>query len=272
MFRTRLISGIILVAAALASIILGGWVLYIVLLALSLIGAFEFYRATGLREEGKTFSAPELCGYIGIVAYYFTLVGFNGTRFAAAQSELRLAVLALALLLLFFVTVFAYPRIHVEKIFKAFFGIIYLGVLFSYIYLTRMLPGGAFVVWLIFLSSWGSDTGAYCVGMLVGRHKLAPKLSRKKSIEGAIGGVAIAVLLGFIYALATKGPAVPYMIICLSGALISMVGDLAASAVKRQYEIKDYGHLIPGHGGVLDRFDSVLFTAPVIYFLSLLLL
>lgn len=101
---------------------------------------------------------------------------------------------------------------------------------------------------------------------------MAPVLSPKKSVEGAVGGVLGAALLGVAYAAATKGSVMEYAVICAVGALISMVGDLAASAIKRNQNIKDYGTLIPGHGGILDRFDSVIFTAPVIYFLSKLVL
>ena len=118
------------------------------------------------------------------------------------------------------------------------------------IYQTRMLPGGTFHVWLIFLCSWGCDTCAYCAGMLFGKHKMAPVLSPKKSVEGAVGGVTGSVILGLLYALITRGPLLQYAVICGIGALISMVGDLAASAIKRNMEIKDYGKLIPGHGGI----------------------
>ena len=108
--------------------------------------------------------------------------------------------------------------------------------------------------------------------MLIGKHKMAPVLSPKKSVEGAVGGVAGAALLGMIYAWATGGKMTEYAVICAAGALISMVGDLAASAIKRNQGIKDYGKLIPGHGGILDRFDSVIFTAPVIYYLAKIVL
>ena len=101
---------------------------------------------------------------------------------------------------------------------------------------------------------------------------MAPVLSPKKSIEGAIGGITGAALLGMIYGAIIGAPLQIYAFICAVGALISMIGDLAASAIKRNQEIKDYGTLIPGHGGILDRFDSVIFTAPVIYYLSVLLL
>lgn len=101
---------------------------------------------------------------------------------------------------------------------------------------------------------------------------MAPRLSPKKSVEGAIGGILGAALLGFIYAIIFKQPKVEYAVICACAAVISIIGDLAASAVKRNAGIKDYGKIIPGHGGILDRYDSVIFTAPVIYFLSLVLL
>ena len=155
---------------------------------------------------------------------------------------------------------------------SAFFGVVYVAVMLSFILLTRNLPDGKFIVWLTFLCSWGCDTCAYCVGMLIGKHKMAPVLSPKKSVEGGIGGVVGAGLLGVIYAAAIQGPMVEYAVICGIGALISMVGDLAASAIKRNQGIKDYGKLIPGHGGILDRFDSVIFTAPVIYYLAKIIL
>ena len=149
----------------------------------------------------------------------------------------------------------------------------------SFIYLVRELPHGIYTVWMIFISSWICDTCAYAVGMLFGKHKLAPVLSPKKSIEGAIGGVAGAALVGLIYAMVLKNAGISqsnllwvFPVISAVGAVISQVGDLAASAVKRNFGIKDYGKLIPGHGGIMDRFDSVVFTAPMIYYLAVLLL
>ena len=178
----------------------------------------------------------------------------------------------LSIIVLMCVYVFTYPKYQADQIMSAYFGIMYVAVMLSFIFLTRNLEGGRFIVWLIFLCSWGCDTCAYCVGMLIGKHKMAPVLSPKKSIEGAVGGVVGAALLGAIYAAATHGPVIEYAIICGCGSLISMVGDLAASAIKRNRSIKDYGTLIPGHGGILDRFDSVIFTAPVIYYLAKILI
>ncbi|MDO5135484.1 MAG: phosphatidate cytidylyltransferase [Eubacteriales bacterium] len=262
MFKTRLISGILLVAAALLTIISGGPVLFFTLLGVSLIGMQELYRAMGVRKE--EFAILELAGYGGAVLYFGAM--------ALDFEKFGMMALIFALVLLMTIYVFAYPAYEAGQVMSAFFAVVYVAVMLSFVYLTRGLEGGAFLVWLIFLCSWGCDTCAYCVGMLIGKHKMAPVLSPKKSIEGAVGGVAGAALLGFLYAWATGGQRGEYALICAVGALISMVGDLAASAIKRNRGIKDYGSLIPGHGGILDRFDSVIFTAPVIYYLAKLVL
>ena len=258
MFKTRLISGIVLVIIALATIISGSWILFFTLLAVSLIGMRELYKVMKVSDEHVT--VLELVGYLGAVLYYIAMKADFGNYGTMA--------IIISMILILFVYVFGYPKYHAEQVMAAFFGVVYVAVMLSFMYLTRSLPDGKFLVWLIFLCSWGCDTCAYCVGMLIGKHKMAPVLSPKKSIEGAVGGVAGAALLGVIYAAATQGKMAEYALICAVGALISMVGDLAASAIKRNQNIKDYGKLIPGHGGILDRFDSVIITAPVIYYLA----
>lgn len=262
MFKTRLISGIVLVIIALATIISGSWILFFTLLAVSLIGMRELYKVMKVSDEH--FTVLELVGYLGAVLYYIAMKADFGNYGTMA--------IIISMILILFVYVFGYPKYHAEQVMAAFFGVVYVAVMLSFIYLTRSLPDGKFLVWLIFLCSWGCDTCAYCVGMLIGKHKMAPVLSPKKSIEGAVGGVAGAALLGVIYAAATQGKMAEYALICAVGALISMVGDLAASAIKRNQNIKDYGKLIPGHGGILDRFDSVIITAPVIYYLAKMIL
>ena len=258
MFKTRLISGIVLVIIALATIISGSWILFFTLLAVSLIGMRELYKVMKVSDEHVT--VLELVGYLGAVLYYIAMKADFGNYGTMA--------IIISMILILFVYVFGYPKYHAEQVMAAFFGVVYVAVMLSFIYLTRSLPDGKFLVWLIFLCSWGCDTCAYCVGMLIGKHKMAPVLSPKKSIEGAVGGVVGAALLGVIYAAATQGKMAEYALICAVGALISMVGDLAASAIKRNQNIKDYGKLIPCHGGILDRFDSVIITAPVIYYLA----
>lgn len=176
-----------------------------------------------------------------------------------------------------FAYVFTFPKYQASQVMAAFFGFAYAPVMFSFIYQTRQLQYGIYLVWMIFISSWVCDTFAYLTGMMIGKHKMTPKLSPKKSIEGAIGGVVGSALAGTLFGYFIVEKVVPdqqitwvFAAIGGIGAMISQIGDLAASAIKRNHNIKDYGHLIPGHGGIMDRFDSVIFTAPMIYGLALL--
>lgn len=266
MFKTRLLSGIVLVILALVFIITGNELLLAVSAIISLIGLFELYRVFKIEK-----SIAGVAGYLATIIFYCNL------KFMFIPDMMIFAIGALVVLM--FVYVLSYPKYHTEQMLAAFFGIFYVAVMLSYVYQTRMLPGGAYIVWLIFLCSWGSDTCAYCVGVLFGKHKMAPKLSPKKSWEGAVGGVVGSALLTVIYCFIFQGSMgstyrdiVMLAVICAIGAIISMIGDLTASAIKRNYDIKDYGKLIPGHGGIMDRFDSVIFTAPIIYYLALYLI
>lgn len=265
LFRTRLISGIVLVLIALITVISGGPLLFTTVSIISIIGMSELYKVFQIHNKPLG-----MVGYLGAVCYF-------GLLYLNLQQHI-IPLLILIFLIGMVVYVFSFPKMESSQVMSAFFGLFYVAVLLSYIYLTREGIDGQYLVWLIFLSAWGCDTCAYCVGVLIGKHKMAPKLSPKKSVEGGIGGVVGAVLLGFLYGTlfssnltAFSNPALSCAIICGVGSMISQVGDLAASAIKRNHGIKDYGKLIPGHGGILDRFDSVIFTAPIIYYVAQLL-
>lgn len=300
MFRTRLLSGILLVAIALATIMAGSGVLAVILCLISLIAYRELTKACGVHTEGARsgqneaegdrpetagrrntrFSAPEYVGMIMTILYYGLLVVTlaYGEDLAGVYPVIMTAV-ALTLIILLFTYVFTFPRYQASQIMAAMFAYLYAPVMLSFIYLTREgFEQGNYLVWFIFLCSWGSDTCAYAVGVLIGKHKMTPKLSPKKSVEGAVGGVAGAALLFVLYThfavnrySATELPLLLVAALGAVGALVSMVGDLAASAIKRDHGIKDYGKLIPGHGGIMDRFDSVIIAAPLI-FIGLMLL
>ena len=148
----------------------------------------------------------------------------------------------------------------------------------SFVYLLRIRNLGAYFAWVPFIA-WVCDTCAYFAGRAFGKHKMAPVLSPKKTIEGAIGGILGSVIVGAIigyilYRNETHSIATVWglMIICFAGSIISQIGDLLASGIKRDHNIKDYGTLIPGHGGIMDRFDSVIFVIPCIYFLAAVML
>lgn len=259
-FITRLISGIILVLCAVVTVPMGGLPLFLLTFIISMIGLFELYRVFGIEKRSLGF-----VGYLTTIAYYI-MVWFDRNEYFTLM-----VVLSLMALMAFYVI--TYPTYKISTVAKAFMCVCYAGIMMSYLYQTRAMPDGAYLVWLIFLASWGSDTCAYCTGMLIGKHKMTPILSPKKTIEGAIGGVLGAALLGFVYATIFKqrfafilNPGAASAMACGIGALISMIGDLTASGIKRDYSIKDYGTLIPGHGGIMDRFDSLIFTAPAVFF------
>ncbi len=259
-FLERLISGIILVIIALVTIILGKDVLLVTVVAISVIGFYELAKVYGLQWK-----FPGICGYIATIGYY-ALIRMD-------YKEYIIVFFIAYLIVLMGTYVFTFPKFKAEDVMVCFFGMFYVVLMLSYIYQVRMMQDGAYIVWLIFLCSWGCDTCAYLVGVMFGKHKMAPVLSPKKSIEGGIGGVAGAALLGFIYATIFKDKItidnanIIFPIVCAVGGIISQIGDLTASGIKRNHDIKDYSRLIPGHGGILDRFDSVIITAPIIYYL-----
>ncbi len=270
MFVTRLLSGIVLVAAVIGLLVLGGNVLAASLGLISLIGMFELYRTAGVEK-----SLLGAAGYLAGAVFYLLLLFSRNP----ASDSMPVLFFVAYLILLMAVYVFTFPRYSAGQVMTVFFGLVYVAVMLSYVFRTRMLSGGAFLVWLVFLSSWGCDTCAYCAGMLIGKHKMAPRLSPKKSVEGGVGGVLGAGILGGVFGAVfgdglsgvLGSPVLHCAVICMVGAVISQIGDLAASAIKRNHDVKDYGRLIPGHGGILDRFDSVIFVAPGIYYTIVLL-
>lgn len=272
MFGKRLLSGIVLVILAAIVLIAGGFPLSLTMVVLSLIAYDELLRACGLDKKEDAKSALATVGYMGIILYYAVMT-FTGNMFYGCGA---LIVMFLSMMAVY---VFAFPKYHSTDAMGSFFCAFYAPVLFSFVMLTRELPHGIYIVWMIFISSWICDTCAYLSGMAFGKHKLAPVLSPKKSIEGAVGGVLGSALVGGLFGFFVMERLIDSQqmtwimaLIGAAGAVISQIGDLAASAIKRNHDIKDYGKLIPGHGGIMDRFDSVLFTAPVIYYLAVLLI
>ena len=145
---------------------------------------------------------------------------------------------------------------------------------FSSILMVRLMFNGEAIYLLVFLGAWICDTFAYFTGMLFGKHKLIPEISPKKTVEGAIGGIVFTVIGFAIYCLIWNSLSdykLSYLTLCIYGFVLSIAsqfGDLIASSIKRQYNLKDYGAIFPGHGGVLDRFDGVLLVAPFLYVLN----
>ncbi|MGL4739421.1 MAG: phosphatidate cytidylyltransferase [Sarcina sp.] len=237
-------------------IFLGGIWLKGLVIVLSVIGMYEFYKTA---KVAKTLPVMFM-GYIFLAVYYLTNNNFS---------------ILSAIIIIGTVVLLCIPVINIKYTFidsaVSMLGFIYVGVLFSFIYLVNRMNGGEFLVWLIFLASWFCDTAAYYAGRFLGKHKLCPKVSPKKTIEGSIGGVIGAAVacgvFGYFISSHVAGIAIyNYVIIGLICGVFCQFGDLVASSIKRYAGIKDYSKLIPGHGGILDRFDSILFSGTIVFF------
>lgn len=248
--------GALMIAPFIAFIFLGGLPLEIFTLVLSTLGLYEFYKA--LRE--KEFKPINFIGYILLFFYY--IMGHN------FEALMYMLILATFILLMIPVINLKYTFIDVAL---TLFGFIYVGIFFSFIYLVNNKTDGNFYVWIIFIGSWMTDTTAYYSGRMFGKTKLCPEVSPKKTIEGSLGGLLGATLFCGLYGIFVKSyiPDVALYHFFIIGAIcgvFSQFGDLVASSVKRYVGIKDYSKLIPGHGGILDRFDSILFSGVVVFY------
>lgn len=264
---TRIITGIVGIALAAFVIQTGGWVFAAVVLLLSLIGWHEFARAFAHNGQPASY-------FTGMIALIFML----GCAWMGSSDEF-MAVATLTMLLVFAEAVLFHGRFSVESACISAAGIFYVGFAFSHLLLLRFwqdsqmlsspvgdLSYGCALIWIMFLGTWSSDTFAYFTGSLLGRHKLCPSISPNKTVEGFLGGLigttAVVAALGMLLSLSL--PHMAALGVCI--ALIATLGDLVESVIKRYTGIKDSGSIIPGHGGVLDRFDSVMFTAPFVYY------
>ncbi len=272
MLKTRIVSAVIGLILLVALISFGNVALGVGILVLSVMGINELYNA--VNKAG--YKPIRILGYISCVPILF--ISFNG-EFNRMNSYLDLfksiSYVSIGIygiiLILFSLMIFMHDRYNLNDISLTVFGILYIPFLFSFVVLTRNLEDGLLFIWLIFIGAFATDTFAYFTGLLFGRHKLLPAISPKKTVEGAIGGVLGCILITFLYGLfviryVDNMPIHHFVIIGVLNGIISQIGDWAASSIKRYVNVKDYGKIMPGHGGVLDRFDSILFIAPVVYF------
>ncbi|MEE1043090.1 MAG: phosphatidate cytidylyltransferase [Clostridia bacterium] len=223
----------------------------------------ELSNATGISAD-KRLMTTAVAGTVFLVAAQF----FGNTFFTPALYVYILAVFAVYMKNM--------GNIGLKEIAVTFFLSVYVAFMFGHLILVRNMYNGHLLVWLIFIGAFITDTAALFGGKFFGKHKLCPKLSPKKTVEGSISGVIGCILATLIYCLICQlgfGVSPHYgqaIIIALGSSIVSQVGDLAASCIKRQFGIKDYGKIMPGHGGVMDRFDSILFVAPFVYYMLLI--
>ncbi|WP_238882581.1 phosphatidate cytidylyltransferase [Clostridium sp. YIM B02551] len=248
--------GAVIIAPFIIFIYLGGDYLKYFTIALSAVGLYEFYKTLKVKEFNPIIPA----GYVLLILFYL----FNN------NFEILMYIIIISSFILLCIPIIDLKVTFID-VALTLLGFIYVGVFFSFIYLVNKKPGGEFLVWLIFIGSWLCDTSAYYAGRLFGKHKLIPKVSPKKTIEGSIGGlIGASVFCGlfgiFVQGYFTEVQLYHYFIIGALCGVFSQFGDLVASSIKRYAGIKDYSNLIPGHGGILDRFDSILFSGIIVFY------
>ncbi len=266
--KIRLITAIIALPFALIPIWVGGVWLYVLLMIASAIGFYEFNKAFDIKEPA-------------LFVFQVVGTGFLFLSHALKEPEYIMAGGLVLLIMGFIFYIMKYPKMRIEAVMFSVFAFVYIGVTLYHVLLIRgMNEIGFYMIWLVLLISFGSDTFAYLVGSAIGKHKLAPLVSPNKSIEGAIGGLIGSIVLTVVYIGFVNSQIhqfsdiqiIGFALMGFVGSIVSQFGDLSASAMKRARGIKDFGKLLPGHGGILDRVDSILFVTPFIYYVTLFIL
>ncbi len=251
--KVRVTSGVIGTILMILVVKMGNPILSIAVALFSLIGMKELFNAF----ENKGLKPLRVSAYtIVVLSYAFGMM----TKLPNNNLHMQLFITIISM---YFLIMLLTKKYKVEDVGVTMLSLFYIPFLFSY--LARL--GGSIYIWLIFLVAFGTDTFAYFAGNLFGKHKLCPEISPNKTVEGFVGGIVGSVLLTMIYCyLVGVTNIMLYIPMAIIASMISQSGDLVASVIKRYTGIKDYGKLIPGHGGILDRFDSVIFTSPVIFY------
>lgn len=250
--KKRFVSAMIMLPL-LILLIVRGIPLYVGGAILMLIALHEFYTAF----ENIDYRPIKLLGYAyAIFVFVANLRGFKTEAYS------------FALFVVFIISILYVlaQKSDVIDVCLTFCGIFYICMCFNYIIMTvNNINNGEIFVWLIFIIAFATDIFAYFVGKKFGKNKLIPNVSPNKTIEGSLGGIAASVIFSVIFGIAFRLPIMVMILVSLLGSVVAQIGDLTASSIKRYTGIKDFGKIIPGHGGVLDRFDSVLLVAPYVY-------
>lgn len=234
----------------------------IALVIISNLSLWEFFNAM----KRKNFKPFSILGYISTL--YILCIGFVEQDYLIMIISLMFPLL---LLVAFGKSILTNNKFNISDIAVTMVGILYTTYLYSFLSYTYAMPNGKYYVWFIFGGAWITDTFAYIIGKLIGKHKFS-EISPKKSIEGCIGGIVGATVFYLAYTFFlnnnVEGIELDYIFAGILGAVVSVIaqiGDFSASSIKRYCEIKDFSEIMPGHGGALDRFDSILLISPIIY-------
>lgn len=257
--KQRIWTGIIGGGLFLFFIIQGGYSFTILISILAMIAYFEFLNMARI----PMFSLGSLLGFLFLISQLLPYV----IPLTISAEQLITAFVFLLLVLI----ILSKNRFSIEQAGPLLLGTLYISFGFSLFIETR-ITHGLEVMFFILLVIWATDTGAYFIGRKLGKHKLWPAISPNKSIEGSLGGIGCALITAFMIQMLVglwDDWLYVFGIACLIS-IFGQIGDLAESALKRFYQVKDSGNILPGHGGVLDRFDSILFVFPILHILQLI--
>ncbi len=261
--KTRIITGVVALAIFLPFVVFSHTPAFIVFTVLATaIAVYEMCNCMKQCRKLPQFVLSELYGILCALA----------TRLSSNFLTTFMALTAVYAFLIAGIALFSKEKYPLDRAVMLICGVVYVVFGFSSIVMVRDLTNGVLIFWLIFIAAWLSDTGAYFVGVRFGKHKLIPDVSPKKTVEGLLGGIATCVAIFLIYAglvsLISEQYKANFLSFFVAGVLLSLVsvfGDLLASFIKRRFKVKDYGFIFPGHGGIMDRFDSVLAVSIVLY-------
>lgn len=266
--KTRILAGLAMLPLLLV-IYFGGWILWICCLAMGIMAVYEFFR--GFKTMNINPSLP--IGIGGAVLLYIINLVASGGRLGGEIDYRWFMVWFFVCIIASLLYLFKIEDRKLEDGFVTLTGLFYTVFFSFHITMIDQLADYGILVWLVFITAFGTDIFAYFAGVTLGKHKLCPKISPKKSIEGSIGGMLGSIILCLVFSMIfAKNMMIHCIIIGALGGIVSQFGDLTASIFKRKMGIKDYGNLIPGHGGIMDRFDSVLFTGPMVYYYIILVI
>ena len=265
----RIISSLVLIPLVTAILVFGNK--YLVDIAISIIAIMSLYEYFNSYPDAKEKKEIHIIGYIAAVLIAFIHIIPEGYVLYLIG-----AIIPVSILILFSQVILTNMKYNIKDISTTFFGICYIVIFLMFLSIIRETENGKITIWFVFLAAWGTDIFAYFVGRKIGKHKFS-KISPNKSIEGCIAGIAGSIMCMLIYAVICNNFMncnFNYWIITIIAVILSIIGqigDFAASSIKRYNQIKDFSNLIPGHGGMLDRIDSVIFIAPFAYFLLMLI-
>jgi phosphatidate cytidylyltransferase len=260
--KQRIITGVIAAVLFIGITLYGSWPFSLLILLLAGIGMYELLR---MRKMERSF--------IGLIGYVLAIVIALPVHWMKVLEPFtKTDAIILAVLLLLVVTVIHKNKTEYNDISFVLFSSLYVGFGFYYLVETRILENGVQLLFFILFMIWATDSGAYFVGKSMGKRKLWPVISPNKTIEGAVGGIFFSIIVAVICYAASfvDFSLIPILIISVLVGVFGQIGDLAESAFKRIYDVKDSGNLLPGHGGILDRLDSALFVFPLLHVLHLL--